>query len=124
MVVHRPNHTMIDINSLTRRYGQLIAMHCMVSSILHCQDVQHKPLAYDRDTFLDSKTEKLTPSDCEQIPIPILFNGFITQICTNYFKEQNVTVSPKSLQLSHLARSFILVLVNFCQPIFHLWMTL
>ena len=38
-VVHRPNRMMVDVDSLTRRYGPLIAMHCMLSNILHRRDV-------------------------------------------------------------------------------------
>ena len=34
-VVHRSNHMMIGVDYLTRRYGTLIAMHCMVLTILH-----------------------------------------------------------------------------------------
>ena len=98
-VVHRPNRMMVDVDSLTRRYGPLIAMHCMVSYILHRRDVVHKPLAYDRAAFLDSKTAKLTSIGCEQSPTPILFNGFITQTCTAYFKDNNATVITKYIPI-------------------------
>ena len=78
-VVHRPNHMMVDVDALTRRYGPLVAMHCMVSTILHHRDIQHNPLAYEHSTFLASKTPKLTPSTCTPGPTPILYNGFVTQ---------------------------------------------
>ena len=71
-VVHRPNHIVVNIDALTRRYGPLIAMHCMVSTILHQRDIQHNPLAYAHSTFLASKTVKLTPSTSRPDPIPIL----------------------------------------------------
>ena len=33
-VVHRPNIIMLDVDSLSRRYGKLIATHVGVSSVL------------------------------------------------------------------------------------------
>ena len=51
-VVYRSNCMMIDVDSLTRRYGPLIAMHCMVARILRQRDFTLKPLAYGSSIFI------------------------------------------------------------------------
>ena len=51
-VVHRSNRMMVDVDALTRRYGPLIAMHCMVATILRQRDFKLKPLAYDSSIFI------------------------------------------------------------------------
>ena len=50
-VFHQSNSMMVNVDSFIRRYEPLIAMHCMVSTILRQRDISHKPLAYDSSTF-------------------------------------------------------------------------
>ena len=99
MVVHRHNHMMVDVDALTRRYGPLITMDCMVSTILHHRDIQHKPLAYEYSVFFESKTAKLTPSKCTPSPTPILCNSFITQTCFDYSKDIVNTATPTDVPI-------------------------
>ena len=60
-VVHRFNGMMIDVDSLTQFYGPFIAIHCMVSTILHRRDITAKPSAYNCSISFDSATAKLPP---------------------------------------------------------------
>ena len=50
-VVYRSNRMMVDVDSLTRRYSPLIAIHCMVATILGQRYLTLKPLAYDSSIF-------------------------------------------------------------------------
>ena len=81
-VVHRPSRMMIDVDALSRRYGTLITTHCIVSSILHGQDVSHRPAAYDRSTFLSSLSSKLPPPEISTTATPILSSSFFTSSYT------------------------------------------
>ena len=74
----------IDVGSLTHRYGWLLVMHCMISTILHKRDVANRPLAYVKLTFFNNASGKLTPPLFEPSPTPTLSNGFITQTLAGY----------------------------------------
>ena len=86
-----------DVDSLTCRYGPLIAMYCMVSSILHQRDTVTHPLAYETEIFHNSATAKLTPSVFSKTPIPELHNGYITATCAK-FNEFPTIESTKNTQ--------------------------
>ena len=88
---------MTDEDSLTRRYDPLIAMHYMVSSILHQRDTVTHTLDYETETFHNSATAKLTPPVSSKTPIPVLHNGYITATCAK-FNEFPSTVSTKNTQ--------------------------
>ena len=96
-MIHRPNRMIADVDSLTRRYGPLIAMYCMVSSILHQRDTVTHPLAYETEIFHNSATAKLTPPVFSKTPIPELHNGYITATCAK-FNEFPTIVSTKNTQ--------------------------
>ena len=83
-VVHRSNRIMVDVDSLTRRYGPLIAMHCMVATILRQRDITLKALAYDSSIFLTCPTAKLLFKTVTLIVTPVLFTGFIFQACKDF----------------------------------------
>ena len=80
-IVHRPNRMMANVDSLTRRYGPLIAIHYIVSSILYHLDNVTRPLAYEPTTFYNSATAKLTPPVFSAASTPVLHNGYITATC-------------------------------------------
>ena len=88
---------MADVDSLTCCYGPLIAMHCMVSSILHQRDTVTHLLAYETKTFHNSATAKLTPPVFSKTPAPVLHNGYITATCAK-LNESPSTVSTKNTQ--------------------------
>ena len=96
-IVHRPNRTMADVDSLTCCYGPLIAMHCMVSSILHQRDTITHPLVYETETFHNSATSKITPPIFSKTLTPVLHNGYITAICAK-LNESPSTVSTENTQ--------------------------
>ena len=75
---------MIDVDSLTRHYGPLIAMHYMVATILRQRDFTLKPLAYDANTFFTSTTTKLPFKASSVDATPVLFTGFNIQTCKEY----------------------------------------
>ena len=52
---------MADVDSLTRRFGSLVANHCCVAIILYTRDKSLRPLGYDHSTFKDHATARLTP---------------------------------------------------------------
>ena len=81
IIVHEPNQMMAGMDSLTRRYGPLTAMHCMVLPILHQLDTFTRPLAYESAKFHNSATAKLTPPVISMTPTPVLHNGYITATC-------------------------------------------
>ena len=48
---------MVDIDSLTRRFGSLISQHCVIASILHHIEKIKRLEAYDEKLF--TKEEKV-----------------------------------------------------------------
>ena len=96
-IIHRPNRMMADVDSLTRRYGSLIAMNCMVSSILYQRDTVTRPFAYVTKIFHNSSTAKLTPPVFSKTPTPLLHNGYITTTCAK-LNESPSTVFTKNTQ--------------------------
>ena len=88
---------MADVDSLTRCYGPLIAMHCMVSSILHQRDFITHPLVYETKKFHNSATAKITPPIFSKTLTPVLHNGYITVTCAK-LNESPSTVSTENTQ--------------------------
>ena len=95
-VVHRSNRMMVDVDSLTRRYGPLIAMHCMVATILRQRDFTLKSLAYDSSIFYTCPTAKLPFKTVTLDITPIFFTGFIFQACKDFDRMDG---SPQHLHL-------------------------
>ena len=50
---------MIDVYALTRRFGHLIATHCIICGLFSKCDKEAKPLAYDPSTFHSHSTSEL-----------------------------------------------------------------
>ena len=49
---------MMDIDTLSRRLGPLIALHCYIANILHRVDIRNILDAYDENTFMrDGQTK-------------------------------------------------------------------
>ena len=115
-VVHRPNKMMVDIDAVTHRYGPLITMHFMVSTIFHHRDLQHKPLAYEHSLFFASKTAKLMPNTCTPGPTPILCNSFIAQRCHDYSRDVVTTNVPIISSSPVLYTTFSRFIHNFTLP--------
>ena len=81
-VVHGFNMTMVNVDSLTRRFIPLIAHHCMIASILQKHSEAFQPLAYDASTFHNEATFKLSSPSHLHDPIPILNSSFISSTST------------------------------------------
>ena len=71
---------MIDVNSLTRRFGPQIATHYIITTILSQQDTALWPLAHETITFKSSATSKLTPPIMPVPQTPILLPAFIVSV--------------------------------------------
>lgn len=57
--IHRSNKMMIDVDSLTRRYGKGTADYIAISSLLKEADRKTRPQAYDASDFTDASCKKL-----------------------------------------------------------------
>jgi hypothetical protein len=80
-VIHRNNRMMIDVDGLTRRFGPLIAQYCMIASILSQRDRAHRPMSYDPELFVSSKTARVCNPE---LPIlPLLTTKFIASQMDN-----------------------------------------
>ena len=76
-VVHHSNRMMIDVDSLSRLHESFIVTHCIVTSILHQINKNHRPRAYDKATFLSSHSSKLSPPETPITTTPILLSIFV-----------------------------------------------
>ena len=62
-IIHCHKRMMVDVDSLTRRFGPLIAYHCFIAAILYCRDKQHRSIAYQASSFHSSATANIIPPD-------------------------------------------------------------
>ena len=47
-VVHRSSKMVIDVDSLIKQFGTLIATHCVIAIILRDRGIIKRPFAYDK----------------------------------------------------------------------------
>ena len=99
-VVHRSNRMMIDVDALTRWYGSLITTHCVVASILHLRDRNHRPTAYDMDIFLSTQSSKLTSPEVPFTSTPILSSTFMTSSQIPTVESYPVTITLPTISIS------------------------
>lgn len=81
-VVHRSYKMMMDVDTLSRRFGTLIVQHCAITYMIHSVDIQNRPDAYDDSNFTVHKQTKVKvkpSSSLSQLPI-------ITQRCIDAYK--------------------------------------
>ena len=71
-VIHHHKHMMADVDSLTKRFGPLVATHCCVAAIIYTRDTSLRPFAYEHSTFKDHTTAQLTPPSINYPCQPIL----------------------------------------------------
>ena len=71
---------MIDVDSLTRRFGPQITTYCMITKILSQGDSEMRPLAYEQTTFKCGATSKLTSPSIPVPQTPILLPAFIALV--------------------------------------------
>ena len=86
-VVHRSHRMMVDVDALSRRYGPLIATHCMIAGVLHCRDIKQRPEAYEKDRFISSQSSKLPTLNTQLTTTPILSSIFL--MSTSYTGKDN-----------------------------------
>ena len=103
---------MIDVDSLGRRYGPLIAHHCMLACILHRQNEPFQPQAYISQGFHNSNTSKLTSPEHDQ-DTTVLCSSFITAVRTT-----SCSSPPVAKDYSNLILSSSLVLYVTAYSIF------
>ena len=75
--IHRNAKMMTDVDALSRRFGPLIATHCLVAQILHGRSKSAMPLAYVKSAFHHCTSAKISTSDISFSDIPILTSSFI-----------------------------------------------
>ena len=63
---------MADVDELTRRFGTLIAQHCMIASILYHTDKIKRPEVYDEAVFTKEENVKVRTDVQEDIQEPKL----------------------------------------------------
>ena len=75
---------MVDIDSLTRRFGSLISQHCVISSILHHIEKIKRLEAYDEKLFTKEEEVKVRKQFQQDRQEPVL----IVADAINYFEIQ------------------------------------
>lgn len=75
--IHRSNKMMIDVDSLTRRFGKCIASYLAIAYLLHKKDASIRPTAYVRETFSDDTLKKLP---CRESPCHIITESTIQHV--------------------------------------------
>ena len=68
----------MDVDTLSRRFGPLIALHCSIANILHVVDIKNRPDAYDEHAFIrDGQTKvKIQESD-NKIILPVIIKSTV-----------------------------------------------
>ena len=64
--VHRSNRMMANVDSLTRRFGKPTAQYLAVAFLLHQNNKEARPSAYDPNNFIDNKLKQLPSSTPKQ----------------------------------------------------------
>ncbi len=91
--IHRNNRMMVDVDSLTHRFGKSIATYLAVAYLLHNSDREARPTAYDKDTFCDTMLKKLPHG---QSPLHIITESCIQHVCL-YQAEAPPSSSPRDI---------------------------
>ena len=92
-VIHRPGRIMVDVDTLSRRYGSLSAQHMQISSILSRCVKEQRPVAYTNDVSTIPDVTKISaPSDTPSIVISILTISAINDLTCSL--NQPVSISP------------------------------
>ena len=71
---------MVDVDVLTRRFGNLIATHCAIAQAFRNHDITYKPTTYEKDTFTSHATSQLSVATLSCKAVPILSSSIITLI--------------------------------------------
>ena len=58
--VHRRARMIVDVDTLTRRFGSSIAMHCKITSIMSSRDILSCPQAHDTTNLSSHTADKLS----------------------------------------------------------------
>ena len=81
--LHRSDRMMVDVAGLTRKFGNIVAQHLCVVSLLHKLDTLKRPQAYNSSIANVVAPTKLTPSDAAQsVLLPILTTIIIAACIT------------------------------------------
>ena len=114
-IVHRHNRMMVDVDSLTRRYGKIVAQHMAIAYALRQSDETARPQAYSKEAFQDAHLKSLPSA----LPSTKIFTESEIQHVCLYASEEDSSISSSSasipcfmtsplcihqLQLPHVAR--------------------
>lgn len=68
---------MADTDALTRRFGPLVATHCLIVAIIYKRDEELCPLAYQSRNFHSCATSRLIPPDIVLPHLPGLSSDYV-----------------------------------------------
>ena len=76
---------MVDVDALTRRFGNRITMHCEIANIFCQQDLLCKPLACDATTFHSHCTSNLVNAVTQLPLVPMLSSTVVQAPLANHY---------------------------------------
>ena len=103
----------VDVDTLTRRFGSSIAMHCKITSIMSSRDILSCPQAHDTTNLSSHTADKLSQPPATVNTQLILSSTLINSLFTGS------TLSVQTTEPTHVptaAPSLIAIIVNNAAP--------
>ena len=89
-ILHRPASIMINVDSLTRRFGNLTSEYIKKETLLSYHDRSYRPAAYIGDLHSVSKVHKISVEDPTLVlTLPILTCKIIDETVMNVIMSQS-----------------------------------